>query len=168
MFTTIEEFARDWEHESKATQSMFDQLTDASLSQAIAPNHRTIGRIAWHITTTIPEMMNQVGAGITKLDKEAPLPKSADAIKRAYDEVSKELLENIKKNWNNDTLKLVDTLYGSENWEKGRTLRILIIHQVHHRGQLTVLMRQAGLKVPGIYGPSMEEWSNYGATPPAV
>jgi uncharacterized damage-inducible protein DinB len=26
------------------------------------------------------------------------------------------------------------------------------------RGQLTVLMRQADLKVPGVYGPSKEEW----------
>ncbi|MBE0644676.1 MAG: hypothetical protein IH600_11400 [Bacteroidetes bacterium] len=31
--------------------------------------------------------------------------------------------------------------------------------------QLTVLMRQAGLLVPGIYGPSREEWSTYGLPP---
>ncbi len=168
MYTTIEEFAKDWEHESQSTQKLLDQFTDASLSQAIAPNHRTLGRIAWHIATTIPEMMNQVGAGITKLDKDAPVPSSADAIKRGYAAASKELLDNVKKNWNNETLKQVDTLYGSEKWEKGRTLRILVIHQVHHRGQLTVLMRQAGLTVPGVYGPSFEEWTTYGMNPPAI
>jgi uncharacterized damage-inducible protein DinB len=168
MYTTIDEFAKDWEHESSATQKLLDQLTDASLSQEIVPNHRTLGRIAWHITTTIPEMMNQVGAGVTKLDKDAPLPKSADTIKHTYADVSKELLENIKKNWTDDTLKIVDTLYGSEKWEKGRTLRILVIHQAHHRGQLTVLMRQAGLKVPGVYGPSFEEWTTYGMNPPVI
>ncbi|MBI2416475.1 MAG: hypothetical protein HYV28_00920 [Ignavibacteriales bacterium] len=27
---------------------------------------------------------------------------------------------------------------------------------------MTVLMRQAGLKVPGAYGPSREEWAAYG------
>jgi len=31
---------------------------------------------------------------------------------------------------------------------------MLIAHQGHHRAQMTVLMRQAGLKVPGVYGPS--------------
>jgi uncharacterized damage-inducible protein DinB len=36
--------------------------------------------------------------------------------------------------------------------------RLLIQHQAHHRGQLTVLMRQADLKVPGVYGPNKEEW----------
>jgi hypothetical protein len=33
---------------------------------------------------------------------------------------------------------------------------------------MTVLMRQAGLKVPGVYGPAREEWAAYGMPPPAV
>jgi uncharacterized damage-inducible protein DinB len=41
-------------------------------------------------------------------------------------------------------------------------LSATIRHQTHHRGQLTVLMRQAGLVVPGCYGPSREEWGQYG------
>ena len=43
------------------------------------------------------------------------------------------------------------------------TLFYLIAHQTHHRGQMTVLMRQAGLRVPGIYGPAKEEWAAFGA-----
>jgi uncharacterized damage-inducible protein DinB len=41
-------------------------------------------------------------------------------------------------------------------------LRVLIQHEVHHRGQMTVLMRQAGLEVPGVYGPAREEWAACG------
>ena len=41
-------------------------------------------------------------------------------------------------------------------------LSALIRHEAHHRGQMTVLMRQAGLTVPGVYGPSREEWVAYG------
>ena len=32
----------------------------------------------------------------------------------------------------------------------------LLHHEIHHRGQMTVLMRQAGLKLPGVYGPSAD------------
>ncbi|MCK4657684.1 MAG: hypothetical protein KAT85_11650, partial [candidate division Zixibacteria bacterium] len=39
---------------------------------------------------------------------------------------------------------------------------------IHHRGQMTVLMRQAGLKVPGVYGPSMEEWEHFGMKKPEI
>ena len=45
----------------------------------------------------------------------------------------------------------------------GLVVFYLIAHQGHHRGQMTVLMRQAGLVVPGIYGPSREEWAAFGA-----
>ena len=48
-------------------------------------------------------------------------------------------------------------MYG-ETWKKGFALWVTVAHQAHHRGQLTVLMRMAGLKVPGIYGPAKEEW----------
>jgi uncharacterized damage-inducible protein DinB len=31
------------------------------------------------------------------------------------------------------------------------------MHQTHHRAQMMVLMKQAGLKVPGVYGPSEDD-----------
>jgi uncharacterized damage-inducible protein DinB len=60
-----------------------------------------------------------------------------------------------------------DDMYG-EKWPRGRSAHILIDHQTHHRGQMTVLMRQAGLVVPGIYGPAKEAWAAYGAPAPEV
>lgn len=167
MFRTIEDFEQNWTHESASTQKQMDQLTDASLSQAVADDHRTLGRIAWHIVTTIPEMMPHTGLKLPAVDPKAPVPKTAEEIKKAYATVSKELLEQIKANWDDASLQIEDDLYG-EKWKRGNTLLILIKHEVHHRGQMTVLMRQAGLKVPGFYGPAKEEWVNYGGQPPAV
>jgi uncharacterized damage-inducible protein DinB len=34
---------------------------------------------------------------------------------------------------------------------------MMIDHQTHHRGQMTVLLRQAGLTVPGVMGPTKEQ-----------
>ena len=69
--------------------------------------------------------------------------------------------------WSDATLEVEDEMYG-QKWPRGSTLQALIVHQAHHRGQMTVLMRQAGLKVPGVYGPAREEWTAYGMQPPAV
>ena len=52
-------------------------------------------------------------------------------------------------------------IYG-ERWQNGFTVFALIAHQAHHRGQMTVFMRQAGLRVPGVYGPAREEWATMG------
>ena len=61
MFKTIEEFLINWGHESGSTQKILDALTDKSLGQEVSPEDRTLGRIAWHIVTTLGEMMSRTG-----------------------------------------------------------------------------------------------------------
>ncbi len=61
MFKTIEEFLINWGHESESTQKILDALTDKSLEQEVSPEDRTLGRIAWHIVTTLGEMMSRTG-----------------------------------------------------------------------------------------------------------
>ncbi|MFZ0921966.1 MAG: DinB family protein, partial [Candidatus Acidiferrales bacterium] len=46
---------------------------------------------------------------------------------------------------------------GSIQLEQAETLWGNLLDQVHHRGQLTIYLRQAGGKVPSIYGPSGDE-----------
>jgi len=62
----------------------------------------------------------------------------------------------VARQWTDETLEVTDELYGRE-WPRGLTLAVVLYHEIHHRGQMTVLMRQAGLKVPGVYGPSADE-----------
>jgi len=57
-------------------------------------------------------------------------------------------------------------MYGQQ-WPRMMTLKILIHHEIHHRGQMTILLRQANQSVPGVVGPSKEEWSQWGMEPPA-
>ncbi|MEW6367408.1 MAG: DinB family protein [Acidobacteriota bacterium] len=167
MIRSIVEFEKYWGHEREGTLKILDALTDASLSQAVSPGDRTIGRMAWHITTSIPEMMERAGLALAGPAANAPVPSTAAAIRSAYAEASGSLLDQVKAKWEDSTLQVEDDMYG-ERWKRGFTLLVLINHQIHHRAQMTVLMRQAGLRVPGVYGPSKEEWVNYGAEPPAV
>ena len=167
MFTSIENFKKVWENESSNTIKIFGALTDDSLSKKVADDHRTLGRMAWHIAQAIPEMAKQTGLKVDGAGEKDPVPASANVIKQAYEKAVKSLLEQVTANWNDETLEVEDNLYG-ETWKRGLTLHILLTHEIHHRGQMTVLMRQAGLKVPGIYGPSKEEWVNYGAPEPEV
>lgn len=167
MFTSLEDFLTTWESESKVTQRILESLTDDSLHQEISSEDRTLGRIAWHIVTTIPEMTSRTGLNFDNFDENMPVPDSVKVIAEYYREVSTNMLSRIKEEWNDETLLEEREMYG-EIWTIGATLTSLVYHQIHHRGQLTVLMRQAGLKVPGIYGPSREEWSQFGMQAPEV
>jgi len=167
MFTAIEHFENTWTQEMRFTQSVMDALTDNSLSQSVADDHRTLGQMAWHIVVTIPELANMIKIEISGPDHKAPLPATAAEIKEAYRKVSESLLGYIRATWNDDTLHQEDDLWG-ERWKRGRTMQVLLNHEIHHRGQMTVLMRQAGLKVPSIYGPAKEEWEAQSTTPPEI
>ena len=167
MTTTISDFERTWQHEGGATLKMLRALTDASLGQPEAPGERSLGRVAWHLVLTVSEMLQRTGLTIESPAHDSPVPPSAAAIADAYDRASRSMLRQIKEGWTDATLEVEDDMYG-ESWKRGLTLDALILHQAHHRGQLTVLMRQAGLKVPGVYGPSHEEWAAIGMEPPAI
>ena len=161
MFRKIEDFAQSWTYEMSATQKLMDQLTDASLSQRVGEGYRTLGRLAWHITTAIPEMMSRLGLRTSAVNPKAPEPKAAKEIAEAYALVSKEFLDQVTSSWRDDDLLVEDNSCG-ETWAKGVTALLIVRHEIHHRGQMTVLMRQAGLKVPGAYGPSKDEWIDLG------
>ncbi len=167
MFASIEDFEFVYRNETNQTHKLFEALTDASLTQSVAKDHRTLGRMAWHIVVTYAEMPKMAGLNVTGVGEHEPMPKSASEIARVYRAVSDELLAEITKKWKDSDLQIEDNFYGMM-WKRGLMLGILIRHEVHHRGQMTVLMRQAGLKVPGVYGPAKEEWAGMGMNPPEL
>jgi uncharacterized damage-inducible protein DinB len=166
MFRRVADFLKAWEKESNSTLKILGALTDASLAQAVTKDDRTLGRMAWHLTTSLGEMMERTGLKVAGPSPDAPPPATAAAIVADYETASKAVAHGVAA-WSDATLEVEDEMYG-EKWARGLTLHVLVVHQTHHRGQMTVLMRQAGLKVPGVYGPAREEWTAYGMQPPAV
>ena len=162
MFRTIKDFQKAWEYEAEMTGKVLSTLTDTSLGQKVTPEGRTLGFLGWHITLTLGEMLALVGLKIDAPEQEAECPGEASAIAAAFEKGAKSVADEVNANWNDVTLLETDEMYG-DTWSRGLTLFYLVAHQAHHRGQMTVLMRQAGLPVPGIYGPSKEEWAAMGA-----
>ena len=161
MYRKTEDFIRDWNYESSSTLKMFGNITDAALSKSYNDDVRSIVRLVWHITGSISEMMNKAGLSVEGPAEHAAPPATMKEIIEMYARTSDSLVSEIKSKWNDSDLAGEIPMYG-ETWTRGATLIILVTHQAHHRGQLTVLMRLAGLKVPGVYGPSKEEWSAMG------
>lgn len=164
MYRKISDFITDWQYETESTEKVFSLLTDETLHNNVHPEVRTLGRLAWHLTQTLPEMGHKAGlfAEDPLEDKEIPALSEIISTYRKYaEEVSKAAAK-----WSDAELTDMVDMYGDQ-WSKGSVLRVFVTHQTHHRGQMTVLMRMLGLTVPGIYGPSKEEWVGFGMTAPA-
>ena len=163
MFRRIEDFQKDWVYESDATLKIIRALTDESLSRKVSDEGRSLGFLAWHIVLTLGEMLEKVGLNVDCPAEETEQPVSAMEIAETYKKAAQSVSEEITKNWSDETLEIEDEMYGM-TWTRGTTLSMLINHQAHHRGQATVLMRQAGVPVVGVYGPAKEEWEAMGMT----
>ena len=166
MFRKLDDFFNGYQNLVEGTKKIFSAIDTDSMDRSVAPGHRTLRGLAWHIVTTVPEMMNQLGLGLSSVDEKTRPPESPDEVRDAYGKVTDELVAALKAKWTDDDLTKTDELYG-ETWPRGVTLKILMDHEIHHRGQLTVLLRQAGRPVPGVYGPSKEEWTGLGMEPPS-
>jgi len=168
MIRTINDFLTLWEQEANATRKLFAAMTDDSLGKAIDSEHRTVGRLAWHLAQTIPEMLGKVGLAPTGPGEHDPVPTSAKAIADAYDSAAASVAEAVlAAGWTDAILDESREMYG-ETWTVAASLLSCILHQVHHRAQMTVLMRQAGLRVPGLYGPAKEDWATWGIPAPEI
>lgn len=144
-----------------------DTLTDASLKQEVTPEGRDLGRIAWHVVASLHEMVSKTGLQFKGAESDQDVPTSAKEIANQYRQANAAMVSAIKEQWNDQSLKEEHDMFGRQ-LPIGASLLLVILHQTHHRGQMTILMRQAGLKVPGVYGPSQEEWSAIGMEPPKV
>ncbi|MDG0793768.1 DinB family protein [Cohnella ginsengisoli] len=165
MIASISNFVEEWKREAEMTAGLLDSLTDESLKRRIAEDRRTLGDLAWHLITSI-QYMNALGLAFEGADERDGANRPASALARDYRTVSDRFIDAIQRQWNEANLSDRVEIAG-EAWKNGDSLRFALMHQAHHRGQMTVLMRQAGLRPPGLYGPTYETWIEQGMAPRA-
>jgi len=161
MYRTINDFTDDWRRETALTLKVYRKLSDASVTQRVTHEGRSLGFIAWHIVLMIGETARRTGLSAPFLPDDAPMPMHAAVIAEAYHTAAGLLGDEVREHWNDASLLEEVDMFG-EKWKRGFALSALLRHQTHHRGQMTILMRQAGLTVPGVCGPSKEEWAQWG------
>ncbi len=164
MFRRIEDFREEWGYEREATGKVLSSITDAALGQRASASGRTLGQIAWHIVGTLYEMPVEAGL-VVEAAAAGPMPATAAEVAAAYRRAAEAMEAAVVRQWDDAALEEEITVYG-EHWQRGKVLSALIRHEAHHRGQMTVLLRQAGLVVPGVYGPAKEEWAALGMSAP--
>lgn len=166
MYRRISDFINDWQREVECTASVFSALTNESFLKEIHADVRTLQRIAWHLVETMPEMGMSAGLFSENSLAGVPAPNDIEELVSQYKNYADQLAKAVHLKWTDSTLEDTVEMYG-EVWTKGKTLQVFLVHQTHHRGQMTVIMRLLGLEVPNVYGPTKEDWLRMGMPVPA-
>ena len=167
MYRRLEDFRAHWQEEVVDTLKVMDAIPEAKLGQAVSPEHRDLRRLAAHLASSITGLGEGMGLKVDgPRDGDAPAATLA-GLRADYVKASDSLLAALGS-WTDAGLEKEDTMFGHLVWKRGYTLQALAMHQAHHRGQMTVLLRQASLPVPEFYGPTKESWSKLGMPEPVV
>jgi len=153
MYRQVDDFLKEWAVAVEGTLQVLQAVTDDKLGQSISEGHSTLGWLGWHLVETTGYFSHLAGLTVPMIGQDEPVPATAREIIAAYEKAAEAVKEEVAKL--SDVDLLTETGIASVA-TKGALLRFLIDHQTHHRGQMMVLLRQAGLPVPPVMGPTKE------------
>ena len=158
----IDGMLMELEQEAKTTRRVLERVPGDRLGWKPHTKSRTLGELALHVAST-PGAVATLAceSEIQAPDFRDQAPQSAAELIPALDQsvaTAKRLLANM------DDAKLSETWRVKRNGQevlaipRAALLRsIMLNHWYHHRGQLSVYLRELGVPIPSIYGPSADE-----------
>ncbi len=160
--TMVDAFVQELEQEAQTTRRVLERVPDAQLGWKPHEKSMTLGQLAMHIAM-VPGAIAEVAAQST-----VPVPAFVQPSATSAAELVAALDDSIAKA--RRVLAGMDDAALEAPWQLVRGDRvvmalprkavlrsIMLNHWYHHRGQLSVYLRELGVPVPSIYGPSADE-----------
>jgi uncharacterized damage-inducible protein DinB len=160
--STIEALLQELEQEAQITRRVLERVPDDRLGWKPHDKSMSLGQLALHVAT-----MPGAVAGLAR-QSPFPLPDFVQPSATSAAELIPTLDQSVAKA--REILRAMDDAELASTWRAvdghrevmalpvGALLRsIMLNHWYHHRGQLSVYLRQVGALVPSIYGPSADE-----------
>ena len=158
----IEALIQELEQEAQTTRRVLERVPADRLGWKPHEKSMSLGQLALHVATTpggVSEVVRQSPFPVPEFTQASPttaaelLPALEQSVAKA-----KENLRAIGDTGLNNTWRVMDGERELMAMPVGAVLRFIMLnHWYHHRGQLSVYLRELGVPVPSIYGPSADE-----------
>jgi uncharacterized damage-inducible protein DinB len=162
MSRALEALLQELEQEAQTTRRVLERVPADKLAWKPHEKSMSLGQLALHVATT--------PGNVAEICQQSPYP-VPDFVQEPAKSAS-ELVPTLEKSVARarEILRSMDEADLGKMWRVtaggqevmalpvGAVLRtIMLNHWYHHRGQLSVYLRQVGALVPSIYGPSADE-----------
>ena len=160
---TIQDFLRELDDETPATRRALERVPNDKLDWAPHERSLTMGQLALHIAN-IPGVLSELAMKPSfdvSFVVPRPSPVNVDQVLTTLDESvakAKALIGAMDDAALATPWRMFNGNLEIASMPRGSFLRsVLFNHWYHHRGQLTVYLRETGAMVPAIYGASADE-----------
>ena len=163
MRNELQEFLSEWARETEGTLALMRALPPNQYDFRPDPDGRSIGELAWHLAEVDAYLSLGIEQGHFKFDVAKPphieRPKTIEALAPAFRVIHEEAAARIARLREADLERELRYADG-ELWSIRSLLwRKILMHGVHHRGQLMLMCRLAGGVPPGLFGHTREEFA---------
>jgi uncharacterized damage-inducible protein DinB len=142
MTTELQEFSRQWEHETAGTLALLHALPSDQYDFRPDAGGRSLGELAWHLAEVDAYVSLGIERGEFRFDVKPPhieRPRAVEALAAAFRVVHQDAVTRVAGLQAADMDREIRYADG-ELWAIRDLLwRKLLLHTVHHRGQLTLL-----------------------------
>lgn len=151
------------QQEAATTRRVLERVPADKLGWRPHAKSRTLGQLAMHVATT-PGTLAELSHLDTFAFESAPPDTEPKAVKEILDAHDGGLARAKEHLGRMDDTKIMGTWTGTLGGKPvftapriGVLRAIMLNHWYHHRGQLSVYLRELNVPVPSIYGPSADE-----------
>ena len=165
----IERFLKIWDREAASTVKLLRALPASQYEFRPDAGGRSLSELAWHLAEGDAFMSYGVERGQFNMADRPPnmeRPRTVEALAPGFERLHQEAVARIRKLTDAD-LDRVLPFFGMQVPVREILWDMIILHGVHHRGQLALMCRLAGGEAPGLYGPNREESAAMRAAAPA-
>src|SRR5579864_4362834 len=152
MLNHKEVFLRIWDHEAQTTLRVFQSFPADRLDTKPHERSRSVRDLAWQccIDERVIEKILDGQNDLRNAPPAQPPPETMEEIIAAYQKAHREAFDKMSHISEAEFGKMVTVTLRGGQWEfpQPEAFWNNLMDQVHHRGQLTVYLRQAGGKVP--------------------
>jgi uncharacterized damage-inducible protein DinB len=160
----IDGMLRELEEEAVTTRRVLERVPENRLGWRPHQKARTLGELALHVAM-VPGGVAQLVASPSPAQapqfRQDPSPASTTELMPALDQsiaTAKQVLGGMDDGALTATWRLTNGERELFATTRAAMLRsVMLNHWYHHRGQLTVYLRELGVPIPSIYGPSADE-----------
>lgn len=160
---TLDDLLQELEQEAHATRRVLERIPEDQLGWRPHEKSMTLGQLSMHVAN-LPGAIAEVALlPVFDVNTVIPLPSAtsvAELIVTLEQSVAKArtLLSGMDETMLASTWRMMDGDREVFGIPRAALLRsVMLNHWYHHRGQLTVYLRQTGALVPAIYGTSADE-----------
>ena len=159
MKNELDLFKEIWERESQKTVNLLESLPADGYDFRPDPDGRSIGEMAWHIaelegfgTFGIERGELTPGGKPPGIERPRSIPELASGFARVHADAA----ARVAKLTLDDLDRKISFFDGGPNSIRDVLWDFMLLHGVHHRGQLALLVRESGGAPSSTYGPTRE------------